>query len=67
MQLNLFPQPTYAELCQEEHKTFFRCVVCFKKRKRGKGIADKFCSEKHKEAYRKLEGEIEEMKRRILR
>ncbi|HNR65168.1 MAG TPA: hypothetical protein PKJ95_02610 [Atribacterota bacterium] len=64
-QLTLFPPPTYAELCREEAKVFFRCVVCFKKRKRGTGIKDKFCSEKHERIYQKWEEELEEVKRRI--
>ena len=64
-QLTLFPLPTYAELCIEEHKTFFRCVVCFKKLKRGTGIKDKFCSEKHREVYRKWEEELKEGLRRF--
>jgi len=65
MQLNLFPLPTYAELCRIEHGIYFHCAVCFKKQKRGTGIRDKFCSERHREEYQKWEEELEEAKRRI--
>lgn len=64
-QLTLFPQLTYAELCREEAKIFFHCDVCWKKLKRGKGIGDKFCSEKHREIYQKWEEELEKIKKGI--
>jgi len=64
-QLTFFPQPTYADRCIEEHKVYFRCLVCFKKLKRGRGLDDKFCSGKHQEVYEKWEEELEEVKRRI--
>jgi len=54
-QLTLFPLPTYAEICIEEQKIFFHCVVCFRKRRRGTGIKDKFCSAKHEKVYQKWE------------
>ena len=67
MQLSLFPLPTYAELCILEQNIFFHCAICFKKQKRGTGIENKFCSEKHREEYQKWEEEFKEIKGRIER